>query len=156
MKLTLMKHEALVQLLNKTADGVERHFQPTVTLGGKRQQSKQLSALLRGHARKRQQAAALYQQWLVMTRDLRRELRKEVIPTMFTLRTYATGFYGTSSKVFTDLGFVHRTRRRPSAPTVALAALKAAATRKARNTVGKKQRKKIRGVVTQEQLLALK
>lgn len=91
-----------------------------------------------------------------MTRDLRRDLRKQIIPTMFALRTYATGFYGTNSEAYTDLGFHHRARRRPSAMTAALATREATATRKARNTLGKKQRKKIRGVVSDEQLLALK
>jgi hypothetical protein len=147
MKLTLMKHDELVLLLQKTADGIERHLPSSSFFGGKRRTSKSLTALLRGHARKRQQAALMYKAWLQMTRDLHNELRKQIIPTMLALRTFASACYGHTSEAYTDLGFQYRPRRRPSAMTLALATRKAAATRKARGTMGKKQRKKIDGVI---------
>jgi hypothetical protein len=150
MKMTLMKHADLVLLLLKAADGIERHFPTSALLNGKRVSSKRLTALLRGHVRKREQAAAAHAAWLKMTRDLRTELRGDIIPTMFALRTIAQSTYGLGSEPYTDLGFHHRPRRRASVVTRVLGMVRGAATRKARGTMGKKQRAKIHGVVDTE------
>ena len=73
--------------------------------------------------------------------------RASIRPDIDALRAYIGATYGTNSKVYTDFGFVARKQGKPSAKTVATRVEKTLATRKARNTMGKKARLKITGVV---------
>lgn len=68
-----------------------------------------------------------------------------IVPTVDALRGYIAAAYGTSSKLYTDCGFLARKRGAPSAATLAQRVQKNLATRKARMTMSKKQKAKITG-----------
>ena len=72
-------------------------------------------------------------------------LNKQVTPLLRGLRTYVINTYGPTSTVLADFGF-SPTKTVVKTPEVKVeAAKKSAATRKARNTLGKKQKKSITG-----------
>jgi uncharacterized membrane protein YgcG len=64
-----------------------------------------------------------------------------------SLRALVLGMYAPSPEVLAVFGVVPRKRTAPSAATKAAAAAKSLATRKARGTLGKKQKQKIHGNV---------
>lgn len=148
MKLMEKRRGELVILLESTGDAVERLFAGRkLHVEGKARTPRQVATLLRGHARKQRAADALYKAWLRATRSLRAELRDAVIPTMFSLRDNAQGIFGSASLEFRALGFKPRKPRAQSAESKKLAAEKARATRKARGTLGRKQRRAIKAAV---------
>jgi hypothetical protein len=72
-------------------------------------------------------------------------LNKQVTPILQGLRAYVINAYGPTSTVLADFGF-SPTKTVVKTPEVkALAAKKSVATRKARNTLGKNQKKNITG-----------
>jgi len=74
-----------------------------------------------------------------------RALNKQVTPILRGLRAYVINTYGPTSTVLADFGF-SPTKTVVKTPEVkAIAAKKSVATRKARNTLGKKQKKSITG-----------
>jgi hypothetical protein len=64
-----------------------------------------------------------------------------------SLRALVMGMYSLSPDVLAAFGLVPRKRTAPSAATKAAAAAKSAATRKARGTLGKKQKQSVHGTV---------
>ncbi len=75
-------------------------------------------------------------------------LNTNVTKVVRALRDYVINVYGEDSPVLADFGFTP-TKRSPLTPDELVAkAQKAAATRKARGTMGKKQKAKIKGTVT--------
>lgn len=74
--------------------------------------------------------------------DVQSERQVEVAlgPLLRGMQKYLEGHYGEGSAKLAEFGFTPRKPRKVSAKTKADAAVKADATRKARNTVGKKQR----------------
>ena len=150
MKLTVTKHNDLLVILERTAKAIEKHLvgRPDRVLVAKRRWTpRELVGLLRGHAQKRKDAATMHVAWLKATRDLYAELRKDIIPAMAALRIHTDAMFGPRSSAVDDFGLHVRTPTRPTVATQLAAAQKAAATRKARHTLGKKQRRAIRGVV---------
>ena len=74
-------------------------------------------------------------------------LNTNVTKVVRALRQYVINVYGPDSPVLADFGFT-ATKRSPLTPEQLVAkAQKAAATRKARGTMGKKQKAKIKGTV---------
>lgn len=63
------------------------------------------------------------------------------------MKGYAVGRYGVANPILAQYGYTPAGPRRMTAATKAVAALKVKATRKARNTLGKKQKAKIKGSV---------
>jgi hypothetical protein len=148
MKLMEKRRGELVLLLEKTAAAVERLYAGRkLHLHGKVSTPRRVATLLRGHAHKQKAADAQYKAWLHATRDLRAELRAAIIPTMFALRHSAAMSFGPASLEYRELGFKPRKPRTQSVQSKLLAVEKAAATRKARYTMGKKQRRAIKGVL---------
>jgi hypothetical protein len=74
-----------------------------------------------------------------------RALNKQVAPTLRGLRAYLVNTYGPTSTVLADFGFSPTKTVVKTTEVKAAAAEKAVATRKARNTLGKKQKKNIKG-----------
>lgn len=148
MKLTLTRRIELVSILETAADAIEKHAgKEKFLVKDKRIASRVIVELFRRHARKRNETAMLYKAWLQATRDLRAELRTAVIPAMFSVRAHAQMSFGPNSGAYRDFGFRPRKQRRQSVESKVVAVEKAAATRKARHTMGKKQRRAIRGGV---------
>jgi hypothetical protein len=73
--------------------------------------------------------------------------KASIAPIMLALRAYIQGVYGAGSTVCTEFGFTSRKQGKPTAATVAVLVLKNLATRKARMTMGKRQKQKVTGVV---------
>ena len=70
-----------------------------------------------------------------------------IVPTMTALRSFLAAQYGVGSTMYTDCGFVARKKATMTNDVVTTRIQKNLATRKARNTMGKKQRLKVKGVV---------
>jgi|HubBroStandDraft_2_1064218.scaffolds.fasta_scaffold05805_3 hypothetical protein len=75
-------------------------------------------------------------------------LNKQVTQSVRALRTYVINTYGPTSTVLADFGFSPPKAAVKTPEVKATAADKALATRKARNTLGKKQKLAIKGTVT--------
>jgi hypothetical protein len=90
---------------------------------------------------------AAYNAWLASVAAQRTDYATNIAPLMEALRHYVAAFYGGNSATFQSFGFVPHRKPQLTAKTKLQAVLQAAATRKARNTMGRKQRKAIRGVV---------
>jgi hypothetical protein len=74
-----------------------------------------------------------------------REKTEALAAVQTSLRNYVSATFGEASTEFADFGFVPRTVTPVDAATKANAVVLRAATRKARGTVGKKQKRKIKG-----------
>jgi hypothetical protein len=75
-------------------------------------------------------------------------LHDATVSTLSFLRSFVALKFGSKNEAtLADFGFTPRTRKVPSAETKAAAAEKAAATRAARHTMGKRQKAKIKGTV---------
>ncbi len=72
-----------------------------------------------------------------------RQVEADLSPLLKGMQRYVQGRYGEDSAKLAEFGFALTKARKTSAKTKAAAAVKAQATRKARNTVGKNQRKAI-------------
>lgn len=142
MKLMEKRRGDLVLMLETAAGAAERHFAGRkVYVDGKPRAPGVIVAALRRHVRKHYAVAAMYDNWLSAARKLRAELRTEIVPAMYALRDNAEPLFGKNSVEFRAFGFRPRKRREQSAESRRIAAEKARATRKARGTMGKKQRR---------------
>lgn len=74
--------------------------------------------------------------------------KASIVPIMAALQAYIRAVYGTGSNVYSEFGFTARKQGKPGAITAAARVIKNLATRKARMTMGKKQKQGIKGVVT--------
>jgi hypothetical protein len=84
--------------------------------------------------------------WMNQLRS-ERTLVARVDPMALDLENYLRGLYGTTSTALVDYGLNPRAPRKPTPTTKVGAAQKSAATRKARNTLGKRQKAAIHGTV---------
>jgi hypothetical protein len=145
VKLMLKNRAELAAILQKTATALERHCaEQTVMLDGKPTKPRAVIDKLRRHIAAWREAAAMHAKWLATTRKLRAELRADIVPTMYFIRAYAGSTFGRQSRIFTDFGFAPRKAWRSSVENKVAANAKRAATRKARGTMGKKQRRAAR------------
>jgi hypothetical protein len=77
-----------------------------------------------------------------------KSLNTKLTPVIRALRQYVINVFGGTSPVLADFGFTPPKRTTRTPEEKAAAALKAKATRKARHTMGSKQKKDIKGTVT--------
>lgn len=75
-------------------------------------------------------------------------LNAQLTPVIRALRQYVINVYGASSPVLADFGFAPPKKATRTPEQKAASAAKAAATRKARHTMGPKQKKNVKGGVT--------
>jgi len=75
-------------------------------------------------------------------------LGTKLTPILRGLRQYVLNVFGETSPVLADFGFTAPKKRVLTPDEKAAAAVKAKATRKARNTMGKVQKKNVKGTVT--------
>jgi hypothetical protein len=147
MQLLLKARNSLIAMLNAAADALEKHFGTgKIVIEGKPTTARALAKRLRDHARAHTEAEQLHRRWLKATRDLRTELRGEIVPAMFGVRALAGNKFGAASHTLREFGFQPEKKRgpKPHIERRAAAVAKAAATRKARGTMGKKQRRAIK------------
>jgi hypothetical protein len=76
-----------------------------------------------------------------------RKLDTQVTPVVRALRTYVINVYGAASPVLADFGFAAPKATTRTPEEKAAAAAKAKATRAARHTMGKNQKKSVKGTV---------
>ncbi len=76
-----------------------------------------------------------------------RVLSGVLLPQLLSLEDYLRVTLGAANPQLADYGITPRTPKKPSAPVMAVAVQKSAATREARHTMGKKQKASIHGVL---------
>jgi hypothetical protein len=151
MKKNLNKSERIAQDI-KHAECIDTHFSKTHVFhyaGGQSMKAADAVKAYRAHADLAKRTSAAHAQWLSLVEEERRtaaELRK----LTSGINVFITNAYGPSSAVAIDFGSAEPKVTAPSADVRALAVKKSAATRKARHTMGKKERLAIHGVVEQE------
>jgi D-aminopeptidase len=84
--------------------------------------------------------------WLDAVRSYQ-ALSTQVHAVEVGLKQYVINAYGAASPLLADFGFTPNKRTTPTTETKQLAVQKRAATRKARNTLGKKAKAKIKGTI---------
>jgi hypothetical protein len=130
------------------ATGTNKHITGNVTLGGVVYSPAMLAAVFLAANTAIDTADAAHKQWLtdVAAMDAAKAKANAVLKL---LRSYVVSQYGTDNKsVLGDFGMnAPKTKSTKSSATKAAAAQKAKATRTVRHTMGKKQRKTVKGTV---------
>jgi hypothetical protein len=141
----------LLMTLRNAIGGLRKHFAgQTLVIEGKPWPVDGLVAMLQRYVDGIVAAQQAYKEWVQMTVVLQADLRAQIAPLMSGLEMYLAGNHGTGSDTYTDHGFTRPKKPYISTETKRAAAELARATRKARGTLGKRQRLAIRGVVTPE------
>jgi hypothetical protein len=120
----------------------------TLVLDGKDWTGVELNQTLQGQIAKLQVSTAAHATCLKTVADHRSEDSTVIVPLVKALRAYVALLYGTNSQTYLDFGFAPPQKAKPSTETRSAALAQSRATRKARNTMGKKQRLAITGVVS--------
>jgi hypothetical protein len=117
---------------------------PTLSLAGQAITPADLEKLVQSRIDSVNAIAAAKVKWTAAVQAYR-ALDKQVTPILRGLRTYLVNTYGPTSTVLADFGFSPAKTVVKTPEVKVLAAKKSVATRKARNTLGKKQKKNITG-----------
>ncbi len=129
--------------------GIQKHLLPTpsIPLGGSTYSPADLMKLLQGSIDSAKAADATKANWhsAVLAE---RALDAQLAPLLRELRQYAISVFGATSPVLADFGFAPPKHVTRTPEEKAVAAAKAKATRAARHTAGKKQKKAVKGNVT--------
>jgi hypothetical protein len=135
-------------VLQKIASGTQENLlTKTVVFGGKTWKGTDIVAAVQKQVAMIQATEAAHAAWIKAAGDEKTSYTDVIGPLVTALRGYIGVVYGVGSQVWLDLGFPpKRARNKPSAKTTTTAVEQRAATRKARGTLGKKQRLAIKGV----------
>ena len=95
-----------------------------------------------------QASTAAHATWIKAVTDQREAYKTLVVPLLKALRGYVAAKCGTGSDTYLSFGFAVPQRSKPSSETQLAGVQQGRATRKARSTMGKKQRLAIKGVVS--------
>jgi hypothetical protein len=141
------QNKAAQQELNRQASaGAKKHLKGTVQLGGKSYKVSDIEATLEAPtaaADATAKAKAAYRAAVAEERMKRVGART----LWLALQSYVVGMNGETSTVVADFGFVPKQQPPKPVEVKAEAVVKMRATRKARGTLGKKQKAKIKGTV---------
>jgi hypothetical protein len=130
----------------KSIVGIQKHFPNGVTLGGKTYTTAALVAVLQGYidaATASQEARATWLDNVAATRTA----ASQALPVHRKLLTYVATTFGDAQGTLADFGSAPATRKVPTVETKVAAKQKRAATRTARHTMGKNQKKSVTGAV---------
>jgi len=138
-----------VQTCIDLKQGIGKRFanQQSLTFGDQTWQIPALVALLQAVSDTADAQSTLAVQWhrsVAVAKDAASKARGVVK----ALIAYLRGLYGDNSAALADFGLTPRKVRKPKPAVQAAAADKNRATRKARNTMGKVERKKVKGTAT--------
>lgn len=140
--------------LQSLVAGVKRHLgTKPIQLLGKTWTPEELEEVLLDHLSELRGTNTLYNQWKVALARYHTRYETELLPLIFALRAFVEAAYGPQSDELGHFGFKARRPRTQTPESKLLAARKARATRKARKTMGRKQREKIHGEVASEYIL---
>ncbi|HZU82221.1 MAG TPA: hypothetical protein VE987_04860 [Polyangiaceae bacterium] len=129
--------------------GIQKHLQnvPSIPLGGSAYTPADLAKLVQSRIDSAATVTAAKAAWhaTVVSHEA---LNTKLTPTVRSLRQYVINVYGATSPVLADFGFAPPKTATRTPEEKAAAAAKAKATRAARHTAGKKQKKVVKGNVT--------
>lgn len=129
--------------------GIQKHLQttPTLPLAGSAYAPADLVKLVQSRIDSANGVAAAKSNWhLTVVAD--KALTTKLSPVLRALRDYVINVFGSASPVLADFGFAPPKRTTRTPEEKAAAAAKAKATRAARHTAGKNQKKSVKGAVT--------
>ena len=129
--------------------GIKKDLQnvSSVPLAGSAYPTATLEQLIQSRIDAANTVASARAQWLEAVAAYK-SLNTKVTPLVRALRQYLVNVYGPDSTVLVDFGFTSSKRKTLTSDEQVARVEKAAATRKARGTMGKKQKAKIKGAVT--------
>ena len=138
----------LLMQLQQAADALEHHYAgESLVLGNRTWDAAELAAAFRAHVGALNDAERALAEWHGQVAANRARHAVDIGPALVALRAFINSQFGATNGMLSEFGFVARQRTTPSTETVRAAVEKRRATRKARNTMGKKQRLAITGVV---------
>ncbi len=128
--------------------GIDKHLTANVTIGGVPYTPANLKEVFQVQSTALDTSDMLHKQWQDQVQAAQTASAKA--NTVYqSLRAYLIGLYGTGSKaILNDFGMSPPRKTPLTAEAKAAAAVKSAATRAARRTMGKKQEKAVKGAVT--------
>ncbi len=145
----MLKNRTVVQAQDgQVIVGIKKDLQnvPSVPLAGSAYTTATVEQLIQSRIDAANTVANAKAQWLEAVAAYR-SLNTKVTPLVRALRQYLVNVYGPDSTVLVDFGFTSSKRKVQTSEELVAKAEKAAATRKARGTMGKKQKSKIKGTV---------
>jgi hypothetical protein len=149
-KRTRNKTDLDVSIQNLLA-GVQRHVgKNAIQLLGKLWTGADLERVLTKNLTDLRATEAMYKHWQLAVRSYHTTYELELLPLILALRAHLEAAYGPRSEELTHFGFKHRRPRTQTTESKKAAVRKARATRKARKTMGRRQKQQIRGEVASE------
>ncbi len=145
----MFKNRTVVQALDgQVIVGIKKDLQnvSSVPLAGSAYPTATLEQLIQSRIDAANTVANARAQWLEAVAAYK-SLNTKVTPLVRALRQYVVNVYGPDSTVLADFGFTPSKKKVLTPEEQVAKAEKAAATRKARGTMGKKQKAKIKGTV---------
>jgi hypothetical protein len=129
--------------------GIQKHLQSvsSLPLAGATYSPADLMKLVQGRIDSANTTTTTKADWH-STVLVEKTVNAKLTPLIRALRQYVINVYGASSPVLADFGFAPPKKATRTPEQKAAAAAKAAATRKARHTMGAKQKKGVKGDVT--------
>jgi hypothetical protein len=138
----------LIAQLRQVVAGLAEHMAgETVVLFGKTWNVAELKQLIQNHIDELLAAQRIHKEWIATTGRLRAEFAASIEPAVTGIHHHVLGQYGEDPTMLVAFGFEPFKKPYRSVETKKAAAEKARATRKARGTLGKRQRLAIHGVV---------
>ncbi len=131
------------------AAGIDKYLanEPSIPIDGTAMTPADLKKALQKHIAAADGTQAAHAAWLSAS-GAETTLHDDTVSTLASLRSFVVLKFGSKNQTtLTDFGFPPRVRKVPTPETKAAAAEKAAATRAARHTMGKRQKAKITGTV---------
>ena len=131
----------------KVIAGIAAHFTgaTTFTFGGVDYKAKEIQQLLQSRIDAASVTAATRAKWLTAA-AAEKEKTTESESVLLALKSHLVTTYGAKSQIVADFGFTPK-QKKTTADTTATAVKKREATRAARRTMGKRQKRGIKGVV---------
>jgi hypothetical protein len=148
---TVRKSKATtVVSLQKWNSGIAKHFAgQTLPINGGPFTDVELEAGFTAFIAQLLAADAAKAAWQQLVAAVNSAQTSEIGPRTEALRSYVVALFGKSNPVLLDFGITPAKKTEPSAEVKAEAVTKRAATRDARKTMGKNQKKDIHGTVTE-------
>jgi hypothetical protein len=143
---TREKKVAVLGRDGKIVDGIQKHLQgvSSLQLAGSTYSPADLAKLIQSRASQVAAVSAANAAWHAAIAS-ERELNAKLTATLRGLRQYAFNAFGAGSPVLADFGFTATVRKTLTPEENVARAAKAKATREARHTMGKVQKKKVKG-----------
>jgi hypothetical protein len=128
----------------KIVEAIQKHLSGNVTFSGVKYTPSQLAKMFQGGIDIADATDAARKQWAVAV-AAEKSNQTSLTGVQSSLRNYVAATYGETSTEFADFGFTPRKVRTVDVDKKAAARAKRLATRKARNTMGSRQKLKVTG-----------